>query len=73
MPSSRSTVFGAPDEEVLRDASAQGCRFYPRCPKRFDRCLTAQPPLYKVGEMNALDHVASCYLYDEQEVVDLST
>ncbi len=54
-----------PPEEEMRTSVNTGCRFYPRCPKRMDRCLTAQPPLYKVDE---IDHQAACYLYDENEV-----
>jgi peptide/nickel transport system ATP-binding protein len=54
-----------PAEEEMRSSVHTGCRFYPRCPKRLDRCLTAQPPLYKVDN---LDHQASCYLYSENEV-----
>lgn len=54
-----------PSEEEMRGSMTSGCRFYPRCPKRMDRCLTAQPPLYKV---DAVDHQASCYLYDQNEI-----
>ncbi len=54
-----------PPEEEMRSSRNSGCRFYPRCPKRMDRCLEAQPPLYKV---DAIDHQASCYLYDQNEV-----
>lgn len=54
-----------PDEEVMRAGDATGCRFYPRCPKRWEHCLTAAPPLYKVDEV---DHEASCYLYESKEV-----
>src|SRR5258708_33144486 len=50
-----------PPEEAMRTSSNNGCRFYPRCPKHMDRCLTAQPPLYNV---NGADHQAACYLYD---------
>lgn len=64
------TEIDLPDEEVLRAATATGCRFYPRCPKRMDHCLTARPPLYTVGNSDNLDHIASCYLYDEQEVAE---
>lgn len=53
-----------PPEEEMRTSAHSGCRFYPRCPKRMDRCLKAQPPLYKV---DTLDHEASCYLYDSLE------
>lgn len=54
-----------PPEEEMRSSVHSGCRFYPRCPSRMERCLTAQPPLYKI---DAVDHEASCYLYDENEV-----
>jgi len=50
-----------PAEEEMRTARAAGCRFYPRCPHRMDRCLTELPPLYAVGKPG---HVASCYLHD---------
>jgi peptide/nickel transport system ATP-binding protein len=54
-----------PPEEEMRSSAHSGCRFYPRCIHRMDRCLEAQPPLYKVDER---DHQASCYLYAETEV-----
>ncbi len=58
------TIELPPDEE-MRTSQNSGCRFYPRCPHRHDRCLTASPPLYPVGKAG---HVASCYLYDEEQV-----
>jgi peptide/nickel transport system ATP-binding protein len=48
-------------QEAQGDASTVGCIYYPRCPHRFDRCLSAPPPLYRI---DGLDHEASCYLYD---------
>jgi peptide/nickel transport system ATP-binding protein len=53
-----------PDDEQLRAKVDSGCRFYPRCPHRMDRCLTAKPPEYQVGP----DHRAACYLYEESPV-----
>ncbi len=38
-----------------------GCRFHPRCPYVFDRCVKEEPPLFKVGE----GHVAKCWLHGE--------
>jgi len=35
-----------------------GCRFYPRCPYVMDRCKQQEPPLRKVGEVDA-----ACWLY----------
>lgn len=55
-----------PPEEEMRSSVHGGCRFYPRCPRRMDRCLVAQPPLYMVDD---LDHQVSCFLYSEQEQV----
>jgi peptide/nickel transport system ATP-binding protein len=52
-----------PPEEEMRTSMHSGCRFYPRCPAHMDRCLTAQPPLYPVGERG---HESACYLYEEQ-------
>lgn len=58
-----------PPEEELRDSVHSGCCFYPRCPSRMQRCLLEQPPLYNIDE---LDHEASCYLYDKNEVATVS-
>ena len=54
------TNIRLPSEEEMRAKAASGCRFYPRCPKRMDRCLTALPPLIDIDER----HSAACYLYD---------
>ena len=35
-----------------------GCRFHPRCPKAFDRCVTESPPLFDLGG----GHAAACWL-----------
>jgi peptide/nickel transport system ATP-binding protein len=50
-----------PSEEEMRSFVDSGCRFYPRCPHRMDRCLEKQPPLYPI---DAQEHHAACYLYD---------
>lgn len=50
-----------PDDEQLRAKVDSGCRFYPRCPQRMDRCLEKMPALRAVDE----DHLTACYLYDE--------
>jgi peptide/nickel transport system ATP-binding protein len=52
-----------PAEEEMRTSNKAGCRFYPRCPKRMDKCLSANPPLYAIDDV---DHRASCYLYDDK-------
>ena len=35
-----------------------GCRFHPRCPKAFDRCLVESPPLFDLGGGQA----SACWL-----------
>ena len=35
-----------------------GCRFHPRCPMAFDRCLVEEPPLFDVGGGQS----AACWL-----------
>ncbi|MEM9952795.1 MAG: ABC transporter ATP-binding protein [Chloroflexota bacterium] len=54
-----------PAEEEMRTSSKAGCRFYPRCPDRMDKCLESQPPLYKIDD---IDHQAACFLHDEKAV-----
>jgi peptide/nickel transport system ATP-binding protein len=56
-----------PDDEQLRAKVDSGCRFYPRCPHGQDHCLEKQPPLYQI---NAADHQAACYLYDDMPVAE---
>jgi oligopeptide/dipeptide ABC transporter ATP-binding protein len=51
------------DDEQMRVSVTSGCRFYPRCPNRMDRCLAQHPPLYPVDRRG---HDAACYLYDGQ-------
>ena len=53
-----------PDDEQLRAKVDSGCRFYPRCPKHMDHCLSKNPPLYDIEP----NHYASCYLYDKMPV-----
>ncbi len=54
------TDLKLPSEEEMRTSAKSGCRFYPRCPARMDRCLMVQPALYKIEPQ----HEAACYLYD---------
>ena len=51
------------DDEEMRVSVDSGCRFYPRCTQRMDRCLEASPVPFPVG---ANHHNASCFLYDEE-------
>jgi peptide/nickel transport system ATP-binding protein len=57
------TNLKLPSEEEMRSTTASGCRFYPRCPYRMDRCLLAHPPLFPIEA----EHQAACYLYDAKQ------
>jgi len=57
-----------PSEEEMRTAAAVGCRYYPRCPHRMDKCLEEQPPLFK---MDKPAHEAACYLYEDREIAPI--
>jgi peptide/nickel transport system ATP-binding protein len=56
-----ATNLVLPSEEELRSRANSGCRFYPRCPHRMERCLVKQPPLYPVDSSK---HEVACYLYE---------
>jgi peptide/nickel transport system ATP-binding protein len=45
-------------------APPPGCAFNPRCPYRFDRCLTEIPPLQRAGE----GHLDACHLSTGQKL-----
>ncbi len=57
-----------PSEEEMRTAASIGCRYYPRCPHRMDKCLEEQPPLFK---MDKPKHEAACYLYEERPIAPI--
>lgn len=42
-----------------------GCRFHPRCPNAFDRCVHQEPALVELRP----DHQGACWLYDEAKPV----
>jgi oligopeptide/dipeptide ABC transporter ATP-binding protein len=59
---------GEPLAGELPDAGSipPGCRFHPRCPKRFEPCDEVDPPLYTAGgdETSGEPHRAACLLLD---------
>jgi oligopeptide/dipeptide ABC transporter ATP-binding protein len=52
-------------DEDKSAASRTGCKFAGRCPHVMDKCRVSPPPLYQINDQ----HVASCYLYDNQPVL----
>jgi oligopeptide/dipeptide ABC transporter ATP-binding protein len=52
----RITLQGEPQSAIKIPS---GCRFHPRCPYSFERCIKDEPRLIKVGS----EHFVSCWLY----------
>jgi peptide/nickel transport system ATP-binding protein len=48
-------------EEVTYVTSESGCKFYHRCPKKMDKCLTITPQISSVEP----DHAVACHLYSD--------
>ncbi len=46
----------------------QGCRFHPRCPRKFELCASQEPPLFSVGP----DHCVRCFLHRDNPVANES-
>src|SRR3954453_795179 len=67
------TASGRQERELLSgelpDAAAvpTGCRFHPRCPRRFEPCDRVDPGLLRAG---APDQLAACLLYDPTQGQD---
>ncbi len=51
-------IAGSPPDLI---SPPSGCRFHPRCPKRFDMCDKVVPKLMEVQR----NHFVSCHLYPE--------
>ena len=48
--------------EVLESPPENGCKFYPRCPVRMEKCKTTDPTLFQVES----EHHAACLLFDNR-------
>ncbi|MFH1039519.1 MAG: oligopeptide/dipeptide ABC transporter ATP-binding protein [PVC group bacterium] len=59
-PSSPPPGTGPELKDTDVPASVTGCLFYPRCPRRMDRCRRAVPALREI----APGHRAACHLFD---------
>jgi oligopeptide/dipeptide ABC transporter ATP-binding protein len=59
---SESGIVG---ETQLATTALTGCRFADRCPHVMEKCMTAIPPLYQLGN----DRAASCFLYDDKPIL----
>jgi oligopeptide/dipeptide ABC transporter ATP-binding protein len=47
----------------------KGCRFNPRCPHAFDRCLEEEPPLIEA----APGRTVACWLHDENSLKEVAS
>jgi len=50
-------IFGQPPNLARQPA---GCKFHPRCPYAFERCIQEEPPLFDIGA----GQLTRCWLYD---------
>jgi oligopeptide/dipeptide ABC transporter ATP-binding protein len=60
----RSRLHAIPGQVPAATAWPAGCRFHPRCPYAWDKCVAEEPPLLEVGEPG---HTARCWLVSEPE------
>ena len=59
----RSRLEAIPGQVPAATAWPQGCRFHPRCPYAWDKCVAEEPPLLDAGA----DHTARCWLVTHPE------
>jgi peptide/nickel transport system ATP-binding protein len=60
----RSRLHAIPGQVPAATAWPVGCRFHPRCPYAWDKCVAQEPPLLAAGEAG---HTARCWLVTEPE------
>jgi oligopeptide/dipeptide ABC transporter ATP-binding protein len=60
----RSRLHAIPGQVPAATAWPVGCRFHPRCPYAWDKCVAEHPPLLETGEAG---HTARCWLVTEPE------
>lgn len=58
----KQELYSIPGNVPRPDEVPQGCKFAPRCPKVFDKCLEERPPLYDLGNQQC-----RCWLYENVE------
>ncbi len=61
----KSELYSIPGNVPKPGSITKGCRFAPRCPHAFERCISEAPPLYEAGT----NHIARCFLLTEDEVL----
>ena len=61
----RSRLHAIPGQVPAATNWPPGCRFHPRCPYAWDKCVAQEPPLLDVGDEPG--HTARCWLVTEPE------
>jgi peptide/nickel transport system ATP-binding protein len=52
-------IIGSPPSLI---SPPLGCKFHPRCPSAFDRCLKENPPVFDIGSR----HLVKCWLFEQK-------
>jgi oligopeptide/dipeptide ABC transporter ATP-binding protein len=60
----RARLHAIPGQVPAATAWPPGCRFHPRCPYAWDKCVAQEPPLLETGTPG---HTARCWLVTEPE------
>jgi len=60
----RSRLQAIPGQVPAATAWPPGCRFHPRCPYAWDKCVAEEPPLLDIGDGT---HAARCWLVTNPE------
>ena len=66
----RSRLHAIPGQVPAATAWPAGCRFHPRCPYAWDKCVAEEPPLLDTGGGGGggdPEHTARCWLVTEPE------
>jgi oligopeptide/dipeptide ABC transporter ATP-binding protein len=64
----RSRLHAIPGQVPAATAWPVGCRFHPRCPYAWDKCVAEEPPLLETGDPGGEGgHTARCWLVTEPE------
>jgi oligopeptide/dipeptide ABC transporter ATP-binding protein len=63
----RRRLHSIPGQVPAASAWPSGCRFHPRCPYAWDRCVQEEPPLLDAGLGEPASHLVRCWLLADPE------
>ena len=63
----RRRLHSIPGQVPAASAWPPGCRFHPRCPYAWDRCVQEEPPLLDAGLGEPASHLVRCWLLADPE------